>query len=309
MRVFITGATGLIGQRLVSDRLGRGDEIVALSRDRKRAERMLGTDVNLRIVEGDPATAGRWQNELSKCSAVINLAGAGVADRRWTARYKKLILSSRVESTHQVVSTIEMTSSAKRPAVLINASAIGYYGDAGDRELDEDAPPGDDFLARVVIEWEKEAIRVERFNVRVVLLRTAVVLDNRGGALKKMAMPFRLFAGGPIGSGRQFMPWIHWQDVIGLIDLALCEERVRGPMNAAAPQAVRNREFSRTLGQALHRPSWLPAPKFMLRIALGEIAGSIMASQRVAPRKALELGYAFAFPDLASALKSLRENR
>lgn len=309
MRLFITGATGLVGRRLVSDRLVRGDVVVALSRDRSRARQVLGADGKLTILQGDPAMAGPWQNAIAGCDAVINLAGAGVADRRWTAAYKRLIASSRVQSTHQIVSGIQAVESAQRPQVFINASAVGYYGDAGDQALDEDSSPGEDFLARVVVEWEKEAMRAGKLGVRLVLLRTAVVLDEGGGALKKMTMPFRFFAGGPIGSGRQFMPWIHWRDVIGLIDLALTETQLHGPLNAAAPQAVRNREFAQTLGRALHRPSWLPAPKLMLRIALGELANSLTASQRVVPAKALHFGYSFTFSDLSSALESLIETQ
>lgn len=305
MRLFITGASGLIGRRLVVDRLERGDQLVLLSRDANRTARLFAADANrnITVVQGNPAAPGKWQQAVDGCDGVIHLAGAGIADRRWSAAYKKVLFSSRVDSTHQIVSAIE--AAAHPPRVLINGSATGYYGETGDREVDEDARPGDGFLAQLSIAWEGQALRAESLGVRVVLLRSGIVLDHRGGALKKMLTPFRFLVGGPLGSGRQFMPWIHWRDLVGLIDLGLEEPTLLGPVNGVAPQALRNHEFARAIGQALRKPSWLPAPKFALRIVLGEAAKYLMMSQRVIPAKALQFGYVFIYPELELALEEL----
>jgi len=305
MRLFITGATGLIGRRLVLDRLERGDHVVLLSRDAGRTSRLFAAEANrnVTVVQGNPATPGHWQQSVDGCDGVIHLAGAGIADRRWTSAYKREIVNSRVDSTHQVVNAIEMAR--RRPTVLIQGSAAGYYGECGDREVDEAAPPGSDFLAKLCALWEAQALRAESLGVRVVLLRTSVVLDDRGGALIKMMTPFKLFIGGPMGSGRQFMPWIHWRDLIGLINLGLERGELRGPLNATAPQAVRNKEFANELGAAMNRPSGLPMPKALIRVVLGEAARFITASQRMVPAKAIDHGYSFLYPQLDGALASL----
>lgn len=310
MRIFITGATGLIGRRVVIDRLERGDQVVLLSRSGTRATRMFAAEANrnITVVEGDPAKVGPWQEAVKGCDAVIHLAGAGIADHRWTKSYKRALISSRVDSTANIVAAIERAAAARRPRVLLSGSAIGYYGQGGERELDEDSPPGFDFLARVCVLWEEQARRVESVTAgetRCVLVRTAVVLDDRGGALRQMIMPFRYFVGGPVGSGRQWMSWIHWRDLVGLIDLALEDDDIRGPLNASSPQPVRNRDFARTLGAVIGRPAWLPAPKFGLRIALGEVANAIVASQRVIPARAIQHGFRFLYPDLGKALTAL----
>jgi uncharacterized protein len=322
MRIFITGGTGLIGRRIIADRIARGDEVILISRDRDHAAEVLAEDGfnDVKILEADPTRAGDWQNAIAGCDAVINLAGAGVADRRWTKGYKQVLVSSRVETTRRLAEAIQQADPAQRPTVFISGSAMGFYGDAGDRELDENAPPGDDFLAKLTVEWEQAATLVplsselgvagsqaRRAGIppRVVLLRTGIVLDERGGPLPKMLLPFRLLAGGPIGSGRQWMSWIHWRDEVGLINLAIETADLRGPLNAVSPNPVRNRDFARTLGRVLHRPAIFPAPKFMLRIALGEVAGPLTSSQRVVPAKARQFGYQFKFPELEPALRSL----
>jgi uncharacterized protein (TIGR01777 family) len=309
MRVFITGGTGLVGRRLVADRLERGDEVVVLSRDAARAAPLFGANINGKItaVQGDPAQPGEWQARVDGCDAVIHLAGAGIADRRWSAAYKKEMRFSRIEGTRQVVSAIERA--AVRPRTLISASGLGYYGDQGERELNEMTSAGDDFLARLCVEWERQAMQAEKLGVRVVVLRIAMVLDERGGALKKLLLPFRLFAGGPIGSRKRFTPWIHWRDLIGLIDLLLCDAQMNGPVNVTAPQPIRQGEFARVIGKALGRPSFMPTPGFALRIAVGEMAGAIVASQRVIPEKAIKHGYRFHYTDLESALQSLLKQR
>jgi uncharacterized protein (TIGR01777 family) len=304
MRVFVTGATGLVGRRLVADRVRHGDRVVVLSRDGDRARRVLAADGGgeVEVVEGDPSARGAWHARVDGCDAVVHLAGAGVGDRRWSAAYKKLLLDSRVESARQVASAID--AAADRPSILVSASATGYYG-ACDAAVDETAPPGDDFLATLSVEWERAAQSVGAGGARVVLARMGIVLDPRGGALSRMVPLFRWMVGGPLGSGRQYMPWIHWRDVVGLIDLALREDRLTGPVNLVAPETVTGRAFARALGRVLGRPSWLPAPRLGLRIAVGELANYMTMSQHVAPKKALELGYEFAFPELGRALADL----
>lgn len=305
MRLFLTGSTGLIGHRLVHDRIERGDEIVLLTRDVQRASHVFdATQTRIStFVEGDPARPGSWQNALSGCDAVIHLAGAGLTDRRWSAAYKQTLQASRIDSSREVVSAIDKSSD--RPAVLVSASGIGYYGDRGDEELTEESSPGNDFLAQLCQAWETQAAEAERLGTRVVMLRIAPVLDARGGALRKMILPFKLFAGGPLGSGRQFFPWVHWRDLIGLINHALDHQRLRGPINAVAPQQIRQREFARALGRALGRPAFMPTPRLLLRLALGDVASSLLASQRAVPRKALESSYEFAFPNVEEALQAL----
>ncbi|MCZ6811622.1 MAG: TIGR01777 family oxidoreductase [Planctomycetota bacterium] len=305
MRIFITGATGLIGRRVVPDRLERGDHVVAVSRDASRANRLFASDADhdFEVIEGNPAIPGEWQKSINGCDAVIHLAGAGVVDKRWTAAYKKLLVDSRIDSTYQVVQAIE--GADRRPDVLINASAVGYYGDSGDSPLDETAQSGNDFLANLAMQWEQQALRAQEHGVRVVMLRIAAVLDEGGGALAKMAPLFRFMLGGPFGSGRQYMPWIHWRDVVGLIDLALKDAQLSGPINVAAPEAVTSREFARIFGAVLRRPAWLRMPGFAMRIAIGELARYAIMSQRVRPAQAERRGYQFVHPELRGALESL----
>ncbi|MHC5022760.1 MAG: TIGR01777 family oxidoreductase [Planctomycetota bacterium] len=305
MKLFMTGATGLVGRRLVADRLARGNTVVALSRDAARARARIGAaaDADLHCIEGDPTKAGDWQASIDGCDGVVHLAGAGIADRRWNDAYKRLLVSSRVESTREVVSALE--SARARPRMLVIASAIGYYGETGGEWVDETAPPGDDFLADLCVRWEAEAAAATPLGVRVLCLRLGVVLDERGGALRQMLTPFRLFAGGPIGSGRFVMSWVHWRDVVGLVDVALRADAAAGSMNVVAPHPVTNREFSRALGRAVGRPSWLPVPRVMLRLAMGEVARYITMSQRVRPGRALELGYDFQHPEIGAAMASL----
>ena len=303
MRILLTGATGLIGRRLVRDRAERGDDLVVVSRDAARAREVLEPDAadSLQVIEGNPMLEGPWQQAADGCDAAIHLAGASVAGKRWTRSNKALLVQSRIESTRQVVRAI--AGAGRGPAVLICASATGYYGAAEDA-VDESAGPGDDFLARLAARWEDEAKRAGP-GARVVSLRIGIVLDERGGALQKMVPLFRLGLGGPLGSGRQFMPWIHWRDVAGLVDLALRDRELSGPINLVAPEALTNRVFSRTLGRVLRRPSWLPAPRLALRLAVGELADFMTMSQRVVPRKALDHGYDFVFPGLRGALEDL----
>ncbi len=301
MRVFLTGATGLIGRALAASLVADGHEVVALSRSDAPAGLPQGT----RTVKGDPAVAGAWQEELSRCDACVNLAGEPVAGGRWTEERRKRIRDSRVLATRNVAAGI----GAGGPSVLVNGSAIGYYGPCGDEVIDESFPAGNDFLAHVALEWE-EATRAASRRARVVLVRTGIVLSPDGGALPRLVLPFKLFAGGPIGDGGFWQSWIHVDDQVGILRLALEDRAAEGPMNATAPDPVRNRDLARSLGRVLRRPSLLVAPAFAVRAALGEMAEVVLASQRVVPRRALSLGYRFRWPALEPALRDLlREDR
>lgn len=299
MRVFFTGGTGLIGSRLVRQLLERGDECVVLS----RAGRDPWGHERVRVVRGDPAVAGEWQAEVAACDAVVNLAGQRIVDplHRWTEERKRLLWDSRVATTRRVVEAIR--SSQRAPAVLVSASAIGYYGDGGDRALDESAPHGDDFLADLSVAWE-DAARAAEDVTRVVYARTGLVLDPSGGALGPLIPLFKLGLGGPWGPGTQWWSWIHVADEIGLLLFAL-DGDLAGPLNLTAPGPVTVKAFAAALGRALRRPAFIPQPAFALRLALGEMADALLASQRVVPHRALEAGYAFRHPGLDGALADL----
>lgn len=297
MHVFVTGATGLIGGALARALLGRGDVVTALSRSPDAPRRL---PPGVRHLQGDPGAPGRWEEELARAHACVHLAGEPIAAGRWTAERLRRIRASRVEGTRRVAEVIR----AAGPAVLVSGSAVGFYGDRGDVVLDESAPPGEGFLAEVCREWEAAA-EPARARARVVALRTGIVLARGGGALPRLALPFRLLGGGPLAGGEFWQPWIHLADEVGLILFALDAPAAQGPLNAAAPSPVRNRDLARALGRALHRPALLPTPRLALRLALGELSRELLASQRAVPRKALELGYRFRFPELERALQDL----
>lgn len=305
MRVFVTGGTGLVGSRLVEHLLARGDDPIILTR-RPDAARARWRE-RCPIVAGDPARAGEWMGVVRDCDAVVNLAGENLFARRWSAAFKEQLRSSRLEATANVARAL--AEHPRRPdgtpKLLANASAVGYYGPRGEEELDEAAPPGNDFLARLCVDWEDATRPAADAGARVVLLRTGVVFDPAGGALRQMLLPFRLFAGGPIGSGRQYLSWIHHADQVALILLALDDARVQGPLNLTAPQPVTSKEFARVAGRVLHRPSFFPAPAFMVRLKVGEVAGVITTGQRVVPRRAQELGYVFRFTRVEGALRDV----
>jgi uncharacterized protein (TIGR01777 family) len=296
MHVFLTGATGLIGSALAHELVARGHTVTALTRS--DAPRVLHAGV--RVVQNDPSVPGPWQEELAGCDACVNLAGEPVAERRWTPERKRRIRESRVASARLVAEVV----AARGPRVLVSGSAVGFYGARGDEPIGEDAPPGHDFLAEVCRAWEDAAEPAAR-RARVVKLRTGLVLAREGGALPRMLLPFRFFMGGPIGRGDFWQSWIHLADEVGLIVWALEDGRVAGPLNATAPEPVTNAELARAIGRALHRPSAIPVPRKALELALGELASVVASGQRVLPRKALELGYAFRFSKIDAALADL----
>jgi uncharacterized protein (TIGR01777 family) len=312
MRIFLTGGTGLIGRNLARGLIDRGDAVVVLSRDAARARRqplLRGAE----LIEGDPVRPGPWTAALGGCDAVVHLAGYNVFAKRWSPEVKTLIRGSRVLGTQTLVSALAHAS--PRPPVLVAGSATGYYGPRGDEVLTEADGPGDDFLAHVCVEWEAAATAAEALGVRVARVRTGIVLDPDEGALATLTPVFKWVPGGaaPVGSGGglvgtggQWMSWIHRDDIVGLFRLALDSAAASGPINGTAPNPVRNFEFSRALARAVHRP-FLPfgPPDFLLKAVIGEAAQVVTNGQRVLPAKAEALGYAFRFPTLDAALADL----
>ncbi|MCW2959359.1 MAG: hypothetical protein JWP18_2162 [Solirubrobacterales bacterium] len=297
MNVSLTGASGLIGQRLVRAVKARGDEVTVLSRSPEKATEALGVPAVAWDALAQPAPV----EALSGRDAVIHLAGEPVA-QRWNAKRKQAILDSRETGTRNLVAGIEAAS--PRPAALISSSAVGYYGKHGDERLEESTPAGSDFLADVCVRWEKESSAAGPLGLRVVQIRTGVVLDKTGGALKTMLPPFKAGVGGPVAGGRQYMPWIHLDDIVGLYLAALDNPSWQGAYNGSAPEPVTNKAFSKALGKALHRPSFSPVPAFAIKLLYGEMSEVVTEGQRAVPRRALEQGYAFKHPDLDEALTS-----
>ncbi|MCC7105167.1 MAG: TIGR01777 family oxidoreductase [Chloroflexi bacterium] len=303
MRIAVTGATGLIGRPLVRDLRERGHQVVVLTRRVENAKRVLGPD--LETVAWGPAAGGdRLESTLATVQAVVNLAGESIASGRWTEERKGRIMDSRARGTRALVEVIAGLPRDQRPGVLVKASGVGDYGPRG-QPVDESSPPGADFLARVCVAWENEAIKAEAAGVRTVRLRTGVVLGRRGGVLPLMLLPFKLYLGGPLGNGQQPFPWVHLDDVVGLYNTALTQERVSGPVNAVAPEVLTNREFSARLAESIGRPSWLPVPAVAIKLALGERSTLLLDGQNVKPVRALEIGYRFRFRTVDLALRDL----
>lgn len=290
MKIVITGGTGFLGSALAESFAADSNHVVVISRTAG------GTYKGVRHLAG-PA----GYSEIDGADAVVNLAGAGIADKPWTPARKDVLLSSRIAVTSAVVGAC--LRATVKPKVLVSGSAIGYYGSSLSDRHDESSPAGLDFLAQLCAQWEEAARAVEAAGVRCVLIRTGLVLGPNGGLLKKMAPPFRMFVGGPIGSGQQWMSWIHLDDWIGMVRLAISDETIRGPINLVASSPVTNREFAHALGRALHRPSVMPLPEFVVRKIFGEMAdGALLASQHVTPRVAQAAGYQFKYPGLQEAL-------
>ena len=305
MQIVMTGGTGFIGRSLCAALCQEGHRVTLVTRRREDAQRLCGSTVT--AVEWNGREAGAWEHCLEDADAVINLAGAPIADGRWTETRKRLLTESRVLTTRLLVEAMSRRSS--KPRTLVSASGIGYYGASDDRVLDESTARGQGFLADLCLEWETEARRAAEFGVRVVMLRTGMVLEQDGGALPKMLLPFRLFTGGPIMPGTQWVSWIHRRDHIGLTQWALSTPSVSGPVNLVAPEAVTMNRFCEGVGRVLHRPSWLPVPGFALSLALGELGTLMTTGQRVNPAKALSGGYVFHYPTLEPALRAIVTKR
>ncbi len=300
MKIAITGASGFIGSLLADHLWNQRHHLLLLSRNPPRE-----TDVTKQEwVAWNPSTKGGWEQALDGVDGIFNLAGEPIAAKRWTDAQKETIKSSRVQSTRALVNAIAIAKD--KPKFLINASAVGYYGARGDETITEDTGPGNDYLSRVCVAWEEEARKAEAYGVRVVLVRTGIVLDKGKGALAKMVPPFKFFAGGPLGSGNQWMPWIHIEDEIGLLLFLLGNQNARGSFNATAPNPVTMAEFGKTLGNVLNRPSWATVPAGVLTLLVGEMAEMLLNGQRAVPQAALKLGYEFKYPTLLPALQSLK---
>jgi uncharacterized protein len=303
MRIVISGGTGFLGRALVDALAADGHEIVVLT----RGSRPEGGAPH-RFVSWSPGSdaggVGPWAAELDRAGAVVNLAGESIAGHRWSAAQKQRIAESRLLATRSLVAAIRATGTP--PVVLVSGSAVGYYGPLGDAVATEDTPPGGDFLASVCVQWEAEAARAASPRTRVALVRTGLVLERDGGALAKMLPPFWVGAGGPVGSGRQYWPWIHRRDWIDLVRWIIRSANVSGPINATAPAPVTSEEFARTLGRVLRRPAFMRAPAFALKLALGEMAEALLLSgQRAVPQKAERLGFGFRYTQLEDALRAI----
>ncbi|MBE9007596.1 TIGR01777 family protein [Fortiea sp. LEGE XX443] len=304
MKVAITGATGLVGSRLVERLHKEGHQVLVLTRNTSFAQKVFPSAnfPNVEIVPYTPTVSGVWQDAISGCEGVVNLAGEPIGEGRWTPERKQEILNSRQLGTQKIVEAIAKAN--PKPRVLVNTSAIGYYGTSETATFDEASVSGNDFLAQVCQAWEAEATKVKDAGVRLVILRFGIVLGN-GGALAKMIPPFQLFAGGPIGSGRQWFSWIHIDDLVNLILQALSKSDMQGVYNATAPNPVRMNDLSQTLGQVLHRPSWLPVPAFAIEALLGDGAIVVLEGQQVLPKRTLDSGFEYQYSNLEPALMQI----
>ncbi len=302
--ILITGATGVIGSRLVKRLCEQGAFVKILSRSPVNADKIFKRQYTVQEFDWSKYDDPHKLRELiEESDAIINLAGANVADKRWSKEYKKEIYNSRIEITKLLVKTIKICS--KRPECLINASGVGYYGFRGDEILTEDSEPGEDFLAKLCRDWESEAMKAVQYNVRVVTIRTGIVLDNQGGALKEFLKPFKFYIGAYQGSGRQWLSWIHIDDIIDLYLFAMLNKNMLGAVNGVSPESVTNKEFTEILGRVLNKNIILPVPGFILKLVVGEFANNLITGQKVSPQKILDAGFKFKFPLLKEALENL----
>ncbi|MBZ4654225.1 MAG: hypothetical protein JG781_1564 [Peptococcaceae bacterium] len=304
MKVLVFGGSGFVGRNLAEELMANGYQVSVVTRNTKKAAHSLGTRVQL--IEWDNNKPLSSICELQEIDIVINLAGESIGNRRWSNPVKEEILASRIRTTRAIVTAIN--NRTLQPKVLINASAVGYYGPRQDDEITECEEAGQGFLAQVCREWENEAYKVKNDVTRVVTIRIGVVLGNEG-ALNRMVMPFKFYMGGPLGKGNQWLSWIHIQDLTSMIRFIIEHQELTGPINATAPEPVRMRDFCKVLGEVLKRPSWLPVPEFLLKIALGQMAEMLIHGQRVVPKKILGTGFEFRFPKLRSALEGALGNR
>ena len=300
-KVIVTGATGLIGKKLIQALLDRNDEVIIFSRDIKKAKSIF--PVVKQFIEWDYHHPEKWKSNLENSDAVVHLAGLNLFAKRWNDEFKKSIIESRQVSTKNLVEAIKLCN--KKPEVFISASGIGYYGDCRDNLLTEEFPNGNDFLAEVCKIWESESAKLDTANVRSVQIRTGLVLTPEDGALKQMLLPFKLFIGGHLGNGKQWASWLHIDDIIGIYLHAIDNQNLSGAVNAASPTPVRMKEFAKTLGKVLNRPSFFPVPKFVLKLVVGEAVEVVTASQRVIPDKLVKSGYQFKFTNLEETMRDL----
>ena len=303
--IIITGATGSIGRMLVRNLIARGDEVIVFTRNSETAlNKIANTN---KLVKWDYTKPDEWKKHLNSADAVVHLAGANLSGRRWNNDYKKLAYDSRIISTRNLVESIKMVE--QKPKVFITASAVGIYGNRHDEVLDETSSLGNDFLADLCKDWEKDAAKIEEIGVRRVSIRTGLVLNKNEGVLKQLYLPFKFFVGGPLAGGRQWFPWIHSDDIIGIYLYVLDDESVIGSINAASPGIVRMKEFAKNLGKVLRRPSLFPIPKLAMKIVAGEVADYAVMSQRTSAKKIIEAGYNFNFENVEEALRDLLERR
>ncbi len=297
MKILITGGTGFVGTQLTSRLIQDKKEVMILTRSKKGSEK---GPPGVSYLEGNPTKKGPWQEAIKDYDVTINLAGASIFSK-WTKEQKKAIRESRINTTRNLVEGIN----PKKKTTLFSTSAVGYYGFHGDEELTEESPPGDDFLARIGAEWETEALKAKEKEARVVITRFGIVLGEKGGALSRMIPIFKKYMGGPIGSGKQWFSWIHIKDLAEAFVFLLKHPEISGPVNLCSPNPVRNRDLAKALGQALHRPSFFPAPGFMVKLVLGEFGSVILEGQRVIPRRLLDSGFVFQYPDIDKALQNI----
>ena len=310
-KILITGATGAIGKNLCRELIARGDEVTVFTRNPESAKKVLPgvkqfVEWKYDLID-DPSTLKlqrtEWMNELNGKDMVVHLAGANLGAKRWNEEYKKLCYDSRIISTRNLVNAIN--SLEEKPKAFICANAVGIYGDRGDEILEERSAHGNDFLANLCKDWETEALKIEEPGVRVVSVRTGLVLMKNKGVLKKLYLPFKLFLGGSLGNGKQWVPWLHIDDIVGIYLHIIDNESIQGGVNVASPRIVRMKEFAKTFGKVLHRPSFFPVPKFIMKLAAGEVAEYAVMSQRISVSKILNAGYKFKFEKLEEALRDL----
>ena len=301
VKIIVAGGTGLVGKALVNRLIETKHDVVVLCRNVDAAQ--ASVNPSARMEKWDGRNMGLWDEQIDGAEAVLNFAGESIGARRWSRARKRVILESRLDPTKALVEAIRKAS--RKPRVLVNASAVGYYGEVEDGDVNESHPNGKGFLAGVCSMWELEARAAETLGVRVVLTRSGVVLGKGAPSLQKMMLPFKLFAGGTVGSGRQWFPWVHLDDLISAVLFALTNGNLSGAVNVVAPECVRMKQFCSTLGRTMRRPSWAPVPSFMLRMILGEMSEIVLTGQKVIPTKLMESGFGFRFPRLAEALHSV----